>query len=74
MRVTTTAPASTYVLVIGVMATLVSFGIVAIFTPPLIWFLIPVAFAIPEVVILTQRYVRRQRAKAEMRSTIEQLG
>lgn len=61
-------------MVIGVMAALASFGIVAIFTPPLIWYIIPVLFAAPVVVILAGRYRRWQRAKAEMRATIEQLG
>jgi hypothetical protein len=61
-------------MVIGVMATLVSFGIVVIFQPTWSWYLIPVALAIPEVVILIQRWLRRQRIKAEMRATIEQLG
>jgi hypothetical protein len=73
-RVTATAPASTYALVIGVMATLVSFGVVVIFQPLWYWYLIPAALAIPVVVILTGRWLRRQRAKAEMRATIEQLG
>jgi hypothetical protein len=72
--VTATAPASTYALVIGVMATLVSFGVVVIFQPLWYWYLIPAALAIPVVVILTGRWLRRQRAKAEMRATIEQLG
>ncbi|MEO7126483.1 MAG: hypothetical protein ABI382_06450 [Nakamurella sp.] len=72
---TTTPPASTYVLLIGMMTTMVSFGVVIIFRSSLSWYLmIPVAFAIPEVVILIQRYLRRQRVKAEMRATIEQLG
>jgi hypothetical protein len=73
-QVTTTAPASTYALVIGVMATLVSFGVVVIFQPLWYWYLIPAALAIPVVVILTGRWLRRQRVKAEMRATIEQLG
>lgn len=71
---TTTAPASTYVMVTGVIATLVSFGIVVIFQPLWYWYLIPAALAIPEVVILIQRWRSRQRIKAEMRATIEQLG
>jgi hypothetical protein len=56
------------------MATLVSFGVVVIFQPLWYWYLIPVALAIPEMAILTQRWLRRQRVKAEMRATIEQLG
>lgn len=74
MRVTTTAPASTYAMVIGVMATLVSFGVVVIFQPVWYWYMIPVVLAIPEIVILIQRWARRQRIRAEMRATIEQLG
>jgi hypothetical protein len=61
-------------MVTGVIATLVSFGIVVIFQPLWYWYLIPVALAIPEVVILIQRWRSRQRIKAEMRATIEQLG
>lgn len=71
---TNTAPASTYVMVTGVMATLVSFGIVVIFQPAWYWYLIPVALAIPEIVILFRRWVRRRRIQAELRATIEQLG
>lgn len=71
---TTTAPASTYLMVIGVMATLVSFGVVVIFQPAAVWYLIPAVLAVPEIIILIQRWLRRQRIKTEMRETLEQLG
>lgn len=70
----TTAPASTYVLVLGMVATLWAFGIVVIFLPPWYWYLIPAVLAVPEIVILAQRWARRQRLKNELRATLEQLG
>lgn len=74
VRVSGSLPTSTYVLVIGIIATLSSFGIVVIFLPPWYWYMITVALAIPEIVILAERWIRRQRIKAEMRATLEQLG
>jgi hypothetical protein len=61
-------------MVVGIVATLSSFGITVIFLPPWYWYLITVALAIPEVVVLVRRWVHRQHVKAEMRATIEQLG
>lgn len=67
------APASTYVLVVGVMATFAAFGIVLIFTPPWYWFLIPAALAIPEIVILAARWARRRRIKRELAGALSEL-
>ena len=67
------APASTYVLVVGVMATFCSFGIVLIFTPPLYWYLIPTAFAIPVIVILAHRWARRRALKRDLAGTLSEL-
>lgn len=69
----TTAPASTYVLVIGIMATFSAFGIVLIFTPPWYYYMIPVAIAIPELVILARRWQARQRMRRQLREAMEEL-
>lgn len=70
----TSAPASTYVLVVFMVATVSSFGIVTIFTPPLYWYSITLALALPEIVILARRWARRRRMRAELRATLEELG
>ena len=67
------APASTYVLVVGVMTTFASFGIVLIFTPPWYWYLIPVAFAMPVIAILARRWVRHRAMKRELAGTLSGL-
>jgi membrane protein implicated in regulation of membrane protease activity len=67
------APASTYVLVVGVMATFAAFGIVLIFTPPWYWYLIPLAFATPVIVILARRWAKRRAMKRELASTLSGL-
>ncbi|HET8590510.1 MAG TPA: hypothetical protein VFM01_12825 [Nakamurella sp.] len=69
-----TAPAATYVLVIGVMATFISFGIVFSFTAPWYWFLIPVALAIPEIVILSGRWRARQRMRRDLQQAVQDLS
>ncbi len=74
MEVASSAPASTYVLVVGIVATVSSFGIVAIFTPPWYWYSITLALALPEIVILAGRWARRRRMRAELRATLEELG
>ncbi len=70
----TTAPPSTYILVVGIMATFASFGIVLIFTPPWYWFMIPVALALPEVVILLRRAAARHRLRQSLRESIRGIG
>jgi hypothetical protein len=72
--VTTSAPASTYVLVAGMLATLWSFGIVVIFTPPWFYYFIPVVLAIPELVILAHRYTVRRQMRRELQAAIEEVG
>lgn len=72
--VSTTAPASTYILVIGIMATFWAFGIVLIFTPPWYYFMIPVALAIPELVILYRRWQARARMRRELQAAMEELS
>jgi membrane protein implicated in regulation of membrane protease activity len=67
------APASTYVLVVGVMATFAAFGDVLIFTPPWYWYLIPAALAVPVIVILARRWLRRRRLKRELAGTLSEL-
>jgi hypothetical protein len=67
------APASTYALVVGVMATFCAFGTVLIFTPPWYWYLIPVALAIPVVVILARRWARRRQLKRDLAGTLSEL-
>ncbi len=69
----TTAPASTYILVVGIMATFSAFGIVLMFTPPWYFFMIPVALALPELVILFQRWQRRQKMRRELQAAMEEL-
>ena len=69
----TTAPASTYVLVIGIMATFWAFGIVLIFTPPWYYYMIPIALFIPELVILVRRWQARQRMRRQLRAAMEEL-
>jgi hypothetical protein len=72
--VSTTAPASTYVLVIGIMATFSAFGIVLIFTPPWYFFMIPVALAVPEIVILLRRWQARLQMRRQLQAAMEELG
>lgn len=67
------APASTYVLVVGVMATFSAFGIVLIFTPPWYFYLIPLALATPVIVILARRWVRHRAMKRELAGTLSGL-
>jgi len=71
--VSTTAPASTYVLVVGIMAAFSAFGIVLIFTPPWYWFMIPVALALPVLVILLRRWQVRQQMRRELAEAMQQL-
>lgn len=70
----TTAPASTYILVCSVMALFASFGTVVIFLPPWQWYLIPGAFLVPIVVILTMRILARRRLRHELDRVIAELG
>lgn len=72
--VSTNAPASTYVLVSSVITTFCTFGWVVIFLPAWTWYLIPAACAVPAIVILVQRWIRRQRIKRELQETLAQLG
>lgn len=70
----TSAPAATYVLVIGIMATFTSFGIVFSFTAPWYLFMIPVALAVPEIVILARRWQARQRMRRELQEAVQDLA
>lgn len=70
----TNAPATTYVLNISIVLAFCTFGWVVIFLPAWYWYLIPAAAIAPTVVILTGRWIRHRRLKAELRSTLEQLG
>ncbi len=56
------------------MATVSSFGIVVIFTPPWYWYAIPAACAVPEIVILAQRWAKRRRLQRELQAALEELG
>lgn len=69
-----TAPASTYILVVGIVATFCAFGTVVIFLPPWEWYLIPVACALPVVTILALRWLKHRRMRSEMQATLAQLG
>lgn len=73
-RVATKPPASTFVLVIGIMATASSFGDVIIFTPRWYWYMIPVVIALPEVGILFHRWQRRRQLRRDLRTTLQELG
>jgi len=72
--VSTTAPASTYVLVCGIMAAFWAFGIVLIFTPPWYWYMIPVAIALPVVGILVRRWQVRHQMRRELQAAMQELG
>lgn len=72
--VSTSAPTSTYVLVVGIMVTFAAFGIVFSFDPPWYWFMIPLALAVPEVVILVRRWQARQRIRRELQAAVEELA
>lgn len=56
------------------MATFSAFGIVLIFTPPWYYYMIPVAIAIPELVILAQRWQARQRMRRALQAAMQELG
>jgi hypothetical protein len=56
------------------MATFISFGIVFSFTAPWYWFLIPVALAIPEIVILSGRWRARQRMRRDLQQAVQDLS
>lgn len=70
----TNAPASSYVIIVSIIATFCTFGWVVIFLPAWYWYLIPVACAVPALVVLAQRWIRRQRIKRDLRSTLAELG
>lgn len=70
----TNAPAATYVIVTSVIATFCAFGSVVIFLPAWEWYLIPVACAVPGLVVLAQRWARRRRLKRDVQSALADLG
>lgn len=70
----TNAPASTYVVVSSLVATFCAFGTVVIFLPPWQLYLIPAACALPGIVVLAQRYMRRRRIKRDMNEALASLG
>lgn len=74
MSTPATAPASTYILVVAVMAAFASFGTVLIFTPSWYWYLIPTAFAVVALAIVGRRWQVRHHARQQLRTTIEGLG
>ena len=67
------APATTYVLVSGVMAVFISFGIVFSLSLHWYYFLIPVVLAIPVLVILGARWSKRQQAKRAIAGSLDRL-
>ncbi|MET0865105.1 MAG: hypothetical protein ABWZ98_12290 [Nakamurella sp.] len=61
-----TVPASSNVMLVGTMLAFFSTCLVITFQAPLIWWLIPVALAVPVVVLATIRYRRHRRKRAAL--------